>query len=140
MRPPIFSPLFASRIVLPVLLLLPLTLVVLAEKVAEPKVGWVTAYWAGWARISPRDVAWKTYTHLCIFSATPDTRGGCKLAMGWNDRRVRAAVAEGHHNGVKVLLCVGGGGEGRNFVACTANAAASRADQEHHRSDEAIQL
>ncbi len=127
MRPPIFSPLFARRIVLPVLLLLPPTSVVLAEKVAEPKVGWVTAYWAGWARISPRDVPWKTYTHLCIFSATPDTRGGCKLAMGWNDRRVRAAVAEGHRNGVKVLLCVGGGGEGRNFVACTANAAVQAA-------------
>jgi len=122
-RPPIFILLFASRIALPLLLLFPLNSVVLADKVAAPKVGWVTAYWAGWARISPQEMPWKTYTHLCIFSATPDTRGGCKLAMGWNDRRVKAAVAEGHRNGVKVLLCVGGGGEGRNFVASTANAA-----------------
>jgi chitinase len=90
---------------------------------AQQKVGWVTAYWAGWAKTSPEDVAWKSYTHLCIFSATPDGRGGCRLDMGWNDARVKAAVAEGHRNHVKVLLCVGGGGVGRNFVRCTADAA-----------------
>ena len=77
---------------------------------AQQKVGWVTAYWAGWAKMTPKDVAWKTYTHLCIFSATPDARGGCNLAMGWNPSRVKAAVAEGHRHSVKVLLCVGGGG------------------------------
>jgi chitinase len=87
-----------------------------AEDKAPQKVGWVTAYWAGWAKMPPKDVAWKTYTHLCIFSATPDARGGCKLAMGWNDSRVKAAVAEGHRNHVKVLLCVGGGGVGRDFA------------------------
>jgi chitinase len=112
-----------TRFPIATLLFLSLSSAVFAEKAAENKVGWVTAYWAGWVRISPNDVPWKTYTHLCIFSATPDARGGCKLAMGWNDRRVKAAVAEGHRNGVKVLLCVGGGGEGRNFVASTADAA-----------------
>jgi hypothetical protein len=91
--------------------------------VAAQKVGWVTAYWAGWARMSPRDVAWKSYTHLCIFSATPDARGGCKLAMGWNPGRVKAAVAEAHRHHVKVLLCVGGGGVGRDFAKATADAA-----------------
>ncbi len=90
---------------------------------AEQTVGWVTAYWAGWAKTSPKDVAWKSYTHLCIFSATPDARGGCKLGMGWNESRVKAAVAEGHRNSVKVLLCVGGGGVGRNFARSTADAA-----------------
>jgi chitinase len=90
---------------------------------AEEKVGWVTAYWAGWAKMSPKDVAWKSYTHLCIFSATPDSRGGCRLAMGWNDSRVKAAVAEAHRNHVKVLLCVGGAGTGRDFAASTADPA-----------------
>lgn len=90
---------------------------------AEQKVGWVTAYWAGWARMSPKDVAWKSYTHLCIFSATPDARGGCKLGMGWTDSRVKAAIAEAHRNNVKVLLCVGGAGTGRDFAKSTAGAA-----------------
>ena len=71
----------------------------------------------------PQDVAWKSYTHLCIFSATPDTRGGCKLGMGWTDSRVKAAIAEAHRNNVKVLLCVGGAGTGRNFASSTADAA-----------------
>ncbi len=108
-----------TRILLTVTLLTLFSSTVFAQK----KVGWVTAYWAGWAKTSPEDVAWKSYTHLCIFSATPDGRGGCKLAMGWNDARVKAAVAEGHRNHVKVLLCVGGGGVGRGFVRCTADAA-----------------
>jgi chitinase len=90
---------------------------------AQQKVGWTTGYWAGWARISPKEIPWKTYTHLCIFSATPDGRGGCNLAMGWNDSRVKAAITEAHNNNVKVLLCVGGAGTGRNFVSSTAEAA-----------------
>jgi len=119
MRLPNRSVALLSRVTFPVLLLLLLTSTLFAEQ----KAGWVTAYWAGWAKISPKDVAWKSYTHLCIFSATPDTRGGCKLAMGWNERRVKAAVAEGHRNHVKMLLCVGGGGIGRSFVSSTADAA-----------------
>lgn len=87
---------------------------------ADEKVGWVTAYWAGWARMSPNDVAWRSYTHLCIFSATPDARGGCKLGMGWNDNRVKAAIATAHRHNVKVLLCVGGAGTGRNFAHSTS--------------------
>src|SRR5208283_2688627 len=112
----------AGEIVLLVVLLLSSSRV-FAENKAEPKVGWVTAYWAGWARMSPKDVAWKSYTHLCIFSATPDARGGCKLAMGWNESRVKAAIAEAHRNNVKVLLCVGGAGTGRNFASSTVDAA-----------------
>ncbi len=92
------------------------------QKEEKQKVGWVTGYWAGWAKIAPKDVAWKAYTHMCIFSATPDARGGCNLAMGWNDSRVKAAIAEGHANHVKMLLCVGGAGTGKNFVASTADA------------------
>ena len=118
-RLPIGLLFLASRLMLPVLLSVLLTSAVFAQQ----KVGWVTAYWAGWARISPQDVVWKSYTHLCIFSATPDTRGGCQLAMGWNDSRVKAAVAEGRRNHVKMLLCVGGGGVGRAFVGSTADAA-----------------
>jgi chitinase len=90
---------------------------------AQQKAGWVTAYWAGWNKTAPTEIQWKTYTHLCIFSATPDARGGCNLAMGWNAARVTAAVAEGHRHNVKMLLCVGGGGEGRGFVASTKDAA-----------------
>ena len=89
----------------------------------KEKVGWVTGYWSGWARIAPKDVAWNAFTHMCIFSATPTASGGCNLAMGWNERRVQAAVAAGHSNQVKVLLCVGGAGTGKGFVASTADAA-----------------
>ena len=95
------------------------------QEVKEPKekVGWVTGYWAGWAKAAPKDVAWNAYTHICIFSATPTTNGGCKLGMGWNDSRVQAVVAEGHQNHVKMLLCVGGEGTGKGFVGATADAA-----------------
>jgi len=114
----------AGKIALLALLLLSSSTLSAAEKEQkEQKVGWVTAYWAGWARMSPKDVAWKSYTHLCIFSATPDARGGCKLGMGWTESRVKAAIAEAHRNNVKVLLCVGGAGTGRNFVASTAETA-----------------
>jgi chitinase len=90
---------------------------------AQSQVGWSTGYLAGWARISPTTINWKAYTHLCIFSATPNNRGGCNLAMGWNENRVKAAITEAHSNHVKVLLCVGGAGTGRNFVSSTTNAA-----------------
>jgi chitinase len=88
----------------------------------KEKVGWVTGYWTGWARITPKEVVWKAYTHMCIFSATPGAGGACNLAMGWNDSRVKAAVAEGHKNHVKMILCVGGAGTGKNFVTATADA------------------
>ena len=141
MRPPIFSPLFARRIVLPVLLLLPPTSVVLAEKVAEPKVGWVTAYWAGWARISPQDVPGKA-TRICASSRPlPTPAEDANLPWVGTTAAVRAAIAEAHRNGVKVLLCVGGGGEGSEFVASTADAAVrATLIKNILASDEAIQI
>jgi chitinase len=105
------------------IVLLVASLLVGSTAFAAEKVGWVTGYWAGWAGVSPREIPWKTYTHVCIFSATPDARGGCKLAMGWKESSVKAAVAEGHKHNVKMLLCVGGAGTGRNFVGSTADAA-----------------
>ena len=111
-----FLPLAGRTVYLVVLLLLSST------GFAQQKVGWTTAYWAGWAKTSPTEISWKTYTHLCIFSATPDARGGCNLAMAWNETRVKAAVAEAHRNNVKVLLCVGGAGTGRGFVSSTEDA------------------
>lgn len=115
-----------SRGFLPIaisVIVLVLTLLPGATALAQQKVGWTTGYWAGWAKISPADVPWKAYTHMCIFSATPSRNGGCNLAMGWNDNRVKAAIAAAHTNHVKVLLCVGGAGTGRNFVSSTTNAA-----------------
>ncbi len=114
-----FLPLASKAVVIAVLLLLS-SKAFAQEK--QAKVGWCTAYWAGWSRISTKEVPWKTYTHLCIFSATPGASGSCKLAMGWNDTRVKAAVAEAHRNMVKVLLCVGGAGTGKGFVSSTEDA------------------
>jgi chitinase len=85
-------------------------------------VGWSTGYLSGWAGISATTIKWKAYTHMCLFSATPSGAGGCNLAMGLNDNSVNSAIAEGHKNNVKVLLCVGGAGTGGGFVTSTANA------------------
>ncbi len=88
------------------------------------KVGWSTGYYAGWAQGSypATKINWKSYTHMCHFSATPNNSGAVNLSMGINDGSARSFVAEAHKNKVKAILCVGGAGTGGAFQASTADA------------------
>ena len=90
----------------------------------QQKVGWSTGYYAGWAQgaYPVTKINWKSYTHMCHFSATPNGSGGVSLSMGINDASAKSFVAEAHKNKVKAILCIGGAGTGTNFQASTANA------------------
>jgi hypothetical protein len=91
----------------------------------QQKVGWSTGYYAGWAQGSypPSKINWKSYTHMCHFSITPNGgAGGVKMDMGLSDASVKAFVAEAKKNKVKAIICVGGAGTGGNFQSASANA------------------
>ena len=98
--------------------------VILANAQEQKKVGWSTGYYAGWAQggYPVTKINWKSYTHMCHFSATPNNQGVVSLSMGINDARAKEFVAEAKKNNVKSILCVGGAGTGGNFQAASANA------------------
>lgn len=99
--------------------------VIVAHGQEQKKVGWSTGYYAGWATSSypVTRINWKSYTHMCHFSATPNDQGVVSLSMGITDARAREFVAEAKKNKVKSILCVGGAGTGGNFQKASANAA-----------------
>jgi chitinase len=91
----------------------------------QQKVGWSTGYYAGWAQGSypPSKINWKSYTHMCHFSITPNGgTGQVKMDMGLSDQSCKAFVAEAKKNNVKPIICVGGAGTGGNFQSASANA------------------
>ncbi|MDB5103110.1 MAG: uncharacterized protein JWP91_799 [Fibrobacteres bacterium] len=97
----------------------------MASGQVQQKVGWSTGYYAGWAQSSypPSKINWKSYTHMCHFSITPDGGGGgVKMDMGLSDQSCKAFVAEAHKNNVKAIICVGGAGTGGNFQTVSGNA------------------
>lgn len=87
-------------------------------------VGWSTGYLAGWAQgnYPPSKIVWKAYTHMCHFSATPTSTGGCNLGMGINGGYASALTSEAHKHNVKAILCVGGAGEGGHFKSSASAA------------------
>jgi chitinase len=96
-----------------------------ANAQVQQKVGWSTGYYAGWAQSSypPSRINWKSYTHMCHFSITPNGGSGAvKMDMGLSDATVKAFVAEAKKNNVKAIICVGGAGTGGNFQSASANA------------------
>lgn len=96
----------------------------LAHGQEQKRVGWSTGYYAGWAQggYPVTKINWKSYTHMCHFSATPNNQGVVSLSMGITDARAREFVAEAKKHNVKSILCVGGAGTGGNFQASSANA------------------
>ena len=69
--------------------------------------------WAGWAKMSPKDVAWKSYTHLCIFRQRPMPTGDANLAMAGTPLASRRPSPK--HIAIaskSFLLCLSGNGTG----------------------------
>jgi coenzyme F420-reducing hydrogenase delta subunit len=91
-------------------------------------VGWSTGYYAGWAQrgYPATEIQWKSYTHMCHFSVTPNDNGEVEMDMGLDDRTCKEFVAEAHQNGVKAIICCGGAGTGDRFINA-AQTADSRA-------------
>jgi hypothetical protein len=86
-------------------------------------VGWSTGYLAGWAQgaYPPSQVVWKAYTHMCHFSATPQSGGLVKLAMGLNAQMATDFNKTAHANNVKTILCIGGAGSGSAFKSASSS-------------------
>ena len=87
------------------------------------KLGWSTGYYTSWSQggYPPSKIPWRSFTHICQFALIPNSSGG---VGGLTDAACTALVTEAHKNGVKALICVGGGGTGAAFVS--ASSAANR--------------
>jgi chitinase len=89
---------------------------------AQPYVGWSTAYYPGWnqAAFPPASIDWKGVTHISHFALTAGPGGSLIIgANGLNDAYCKAAVAEAHRHGKKILICIGGQGAGTGLkIAC----------------------
>jgi chitinase len=97
----------------------------LASAQVAQKVGWSTGYYYAWAqgKYPPSKIIWKSYTHMCHFSVTPNGDGSVNAGgMGLSDQNFKDFVAEAHKNKVKAIICVGGAGTGGQFQSATANA------------------
>jgi GH18 family chitinase len=99
------------------------------------KVGWSTGYYSSWAQgggqanytiggkpFTPDMISWKAYTHIIHFGVTPNNDGTLNEGgMGLNATMMKAFVAAAHANGVKAIICIGGGGTGNQYSASAAN-------------------
>ncbi|MDB5051876.1 MAG: chiB1 [Fibrobacteres bacterium] len=86
------------------------------------KVGWSLGYYCGWdqAGFPPDQVDWKAFTHVSHFTVFPADDGSLDLHLGLTDANCKAAVAEAHKNGVKIVFSIGGAGVAGHFKNATA--------------------
>src|ERR1700740_3043307 len=75
-------------------------------------VGWSLGYYCGWDQdggFKPAQIDWKAFTHISHFTVFPKNDGSLDVASnGRSDGNCKAAVAEAHKNGVKIVFCIGG--------------------------------
>jgi chitinase len=77
-----------------------------------PKVGWSLGYYCGWDQdggFKPAQIDWKALTHIAHFTVFPNNDGTLDVnGNGLSDANCKAAVAEAHKNGVKIVFSIGG--------------------------------
>jgi hypothetical protein len=76
------------------------------------KVGWSLGYYCGWDQdggFKPAQINWKAFTHIAHFTVFPNNDGSLDVnGNGLSDANCKAAVAEAHKNGVKIVFSIGG--------------------------------
>jgi hypothetical protein len=90
---------------------------------APAKVGWSLAYYPGWDqdKFPPDSVNWKAFTHVAHFTLFPNVDGSLDMTYcQLSDAHARAAVAEAHKHGVKIVICIGGAEVKDRFKGATA--------------------
>src|SRR5262245_33243522 len=94
----------------------------LAQAQAQ-KVGWHLGYYCGWDQggFPPSRIDWKAFTHIAHFTVFPNDDGSlAPTNNGLNDANCKAAVAEAHKQGVKIVFSIGGAGVKDRFKnACS---------------------
>lgn len=92
---------------------------------AAQKVGWSLGYYCGWdqdAGFTPDKIDWKAFTHVAHFTTFPNPDGSLDVSNGLTDENCKAAVAEAHKNGVKIVFSIGGAGVKDRFKSATSDA------------------
>ena len=76
------------------------------------QVGWSLGYYCGWDQdggFKPAQIDWKAFTHIAHFTVFPNNDGSLDVnSNGLSDGNCKAAVAEAHRNGVKIVFSIGG--------------------------------
>ena len=87
------------------------------------KTGWSLGYYCGWDQggYAPSQINWKAFTHIAHFTIFPNNDGSLDVTTnGLSDANCKAAVAEAHKNGVKIVICFGGAKVADRFKSACA--------------------
>lgn len=83
-----------------------------SAQAGDGKVGWSLGYYCGWDQdggFKPAQIDWKAFTHIAHFTVFPNNDGSLDVnSNGLSDGNCKAAVAEAHRNGVKIVFSIGG--------------------------------
>jgi GH18 family chitinase len=107
------------------LIVVMLTICPFAATQTQKKVGWSLGYYPGWCQgaMPPASLDWKAFTHISHFALTAGSGGAINAtANGLNDAYCKAAVAEAHKQGVKIVICIGGAGAASGLKSACASA------------------
>lgn len=85
---------------------------------------WSIASFPGWLQLDPQPpyIPYAKFTHIMHFAMYPTTDGRLVLGDIFTDENANQAVRAAHARNTKIILVVGGEGEGDKFVGATSPA------------------
>lgn len=82
---------------------------------------WSIASYPGWTQLSPAPstIPYRHFTHIMHFAMYPTDSGDLSLGDIFTEANADAAVSAAHAAGTKIVLVIGGEGEGDKFIGAT---------------------